>query len=144
MGRKSRMKKERRKAEEYLNKPQQESVDLSSERSNTNGEVMKQDPLEFMRILDECGELLTEVFNREGEKGLRKHYKEFGPPAVALNSRGEIIPAGWAIKEGSIVFFVTRLMVSDGNGGFMCRDCQRGYFECLCSAENNPPSVCLA
>jgi hypothetical protein len=141
MGRKSRMKRERRKAKENLNKHQEEMIEVTLQ----GFQVKKVAPTRFARaeveMLDRSSEFLVKLFETEGEEGVRKYYKEFGPPLEAVNSRGDIVPLGWAIVKGEITFFMTRFMVSDGNGGFMCRDCHRGYFECICSAENDPPSV---
>jgi len=105
MGRKSRMKRERRQAKENL-----------------------------FDMLNQSAEFLVKLYETEGEEGVRKYYKEFGPPLEAVNSRGEVVPMGWThVHDGPSVFFMDRHMVSDGNGGFICRDCKRGYFECICT-----------
>jgi hypothetical protein len=83
-------------------------------------------------MLRQATEILSAVFEAAGETGVRQLYRDAGPPVHEWNNQGEIVPLGWAVMDGLIVFFMDRHMVPDGHGGFVCKDCRRGYFECIC------------
>ena len=146
MAKKSRMKKGRIKFKRNLNKRQKHLIVVSLQAGPTLGAPMTMKRLNRngKKMLAQTMDRINRLFKREGEKGVRRYYKKFGPPTEGLNNWGETVPMGWAIADREeVVFYIDHHMVSDGNGGFICRDCQRGYFECNCSARDYHPSLSL-
>jgi len=125
MGRKSRIKKERRKAKENLKKHQENwrsELKWISKMTKEHWDWWNRNTSQKFR----------HIFKTKGEEGIRKYFEKYRSPVVCSNDYGEVFEMGWEVENGRLFLFADPRMVSDGHGRFKCRDCGRRYFHCAC------------
>jgi hypothetical protein len=125
MGRKSRMKKERRKAKENLNKHHRE-------RTGSMKWMTKMTAEDGDWLVKNVFDRFAHIFKTQGEEGLGRYFMKYRSPVLARNSHGKVFEMGWVVKNGTLVLFADARMVPDRLGRFRCHDCGRGYFQCTC------------
>ena len=125
MGRKSRMKKERRKAKENLNRHQE---NWSSEMKW----ITKMTEEHWDWYDRNTFEKFGHIFKTKGEEGMRDYFKKYRSPVVCRNTYGAVFEVGWEVEKGRLFLFADARMVVDEQGRFECQDCGRRYFHCAC------------